>query len=60
MNCNIDICVTVWTLMIVNELDEYKQHILTSQQKYFSFVFKYRKNLFPVILGCTQSILLHC
>ena len=31
-----------------------KQHILTSKQKYFSFVFKYRKNLFPVIVECTQ------
>ena len=35
------------------------QHILTSKQKYFIFVLKYRKNLFPVILECTHSILLH-
>ena len=36
-----------------------KQHILTAN-KYFSFVFKYRKNLFPVIVECTHSILLRC
>ena len=32
---------------------EDKQHILTAN-KYFSFVFKYRKNLFLVIVECTQ------
>ena len=47
MNCNIDICVTCVT---VNEhwwlwmnFGKDKQHILTSKQKYFSFVFKYSK-----------------
>ena len=30
-------------------------NILTSKQKYFSVVFKYRKNLFPVVLGCQNK-----
>ena len=31
-----------------------KQHILTSKQEVFCFVFKYSKEPVPVILECTQ------
>ena len=33
--------------------DEYKQHIWQANM-YFSFVLRYRKNLFPVVLECNQ------
>ena len=31
------------------------QHILTSKQKYFSFVFKYSKRPCPMTVGCVQT-----
>ena len=46
---------TVTLCILWMNFDEYKQHILTSKEKYFNFVFKYRKNLFPVIVGCQNK-----